>query len=46
MEMPLKILVVEDSPDDAELIQRELRRAGFVLQAKRVDTEAAFLAGL
>ena len=39
----LRILIVDDSPDDAELIVRELRRSGFSLDWQRVDTEAAFL---
>jgi len=42
----LQILLVEDSPHDAELIVRELRRAGFDFEWKRVETEADFLSHL
>jgi PAS domain S-box-containing protein len=42
----LRILIVDDSPDDAELIVRELRRSGFTLDWERVDTEDAMLARL
>ena len=41
---PLHILLVEDNPNDAELLLSELRRAGFDPQWKRVETEADFLA--
>ena len=44
MTTPLTILIVEDSPDDADLIVAELRRAGFDPQWKRVETEPDFLA--
>lgn len=40
--MPLRLLLVEDSADDAELVMRELRRAGFHLQPLRVDDPEAF----
>ena len=33
----LKILFVEDSPDDAELLSRELKRAGLKFESLRVD---------
>lgn len=36
----LRILLVEDSPDDAELIELALRRAGIRFVAERVETEA------
>ncbi|HEX3728593.1 MAG TPA: response regulator, partial [Opitutaceae bacterium] len=42
----LQVLIVEDSPDDAELLVRELRRAGFAPEWRRVDTEAAYLTAL
>jgi PAS domain-containing protein len=35
---PLRILIVEDSPDDAELILRELRRGGYEPQFRVVDS--------
>ena len=40
---PLRVLVVEDEPAHAELMMAELRRAGFVVEWSRVDTEAAYL---
>ncbi len=43
MPRPLNLLIVEDSPDDAELLVLELRRAGFAPKWKRVETEADFL---
>jgi len=42
----LKVLLVEDSPMDAELILDELCNAGFDPQWKRVETEEGFLAHL
>ena len=46
MAIPLRLLIVEDSADDAELLLRELRRAGYEVQASRVEDEEHFLAGL
>src|ERR1039457_967748 len=46
MAMPLNILIVEDSPDDAELMVAQLRRDGFDPVWRRVETEADFLAEL
>ena len=40
---PLRILILEDQPSDAELEQRLLRRAGLDFTAVVVDTEEAFL---
>lgn len=37
----LRVLMVEDSADDAELILHELRRDDYALQAERVDTAEA-----
>ena len=37
----LRVLVVEDSEDDAELILIELRRGGFTVDSQRVETAAA-----
>jgi two-component system cell cycle sensor histidine kinase/response regulator CckA len=43
---PLRVLLVEDSPGDAELIVRELRRAGFNPDWRRVADETAYRAAL
>ena len=41
-EQKLNLLILEDNPDDAELMVRELEKKGFVFEWKRVDTEKAF----
>ena len=41
MTTPLRVLIVEDSPDDAELLAREIRRGGYALEFERVDTGPA-----
>jgi DNA-binding NtrC family response regulator len=46
MPRTLRVLIVEDNPADAELLVRELRRAGYEPEWKRVETEADYLAGL
>ncbi len=38
MATPLRVLIVEDSADDAELLLRELRRGGYEPTAERVET--------
>jgi DNA-binding NtrC family response regulator len=43
---PLRLLLVEDSEDDATLVLLELRRAGFVPLATRVETAEAMSAAL
>ena len=43
---PLKVLIVEDRPEDAELMVRELERSGFQVEWDRVDTEADYGARL
>ena len=43
---PLQVLMLEDNATDAELIDRELRRAGYDLQWRRVETSADFLAAI
>jgi len=43
---PLRVLILEDRPADAELIELELRRAGLELEWTRVDSERDFLASL
>jgi signal transduction histidine kinase len=42
----LRILFVEDSPHDAELMIEELKRVGFTFEWERVQTEADFVARL
>jgi PAS domain S-box-containing protein len=46
MRQPLRVLLVEDNPDDAKMVLRELNRSGFDAIFERVDTEAAFLESL
>jgi PAS domain S-box-containing protein len=43
---PLRVLLVEDSVDDAELSLRELRRGGFSVQGNTVFTRADTVAAL
>lgn len=43
---PLRVLLVEDSPDDAELVQRALRTGGLEIDAHVVSTEQGLLAAL
>jgi PAS domain S-box-containing protein len=38
MDGPLRVLLVEDNPDDALLLERHLRRNGFAAQITRVET--------
>lgn len=46
MKKNLRLLLVEDSEDDALLLLRELRHAGFELVSARVDSAAAMAAAL
>src|SRR6266508_1051591 len=46
MAQHIRILMVEDSPHDAELIERELRRSKLDFSAQRVDTEKDFRGAL
>jgi signal transduction histidine kinase len=46
MASPLKLLIVEDRPDDAELLIEELKRAGYEPTWTRVETPDQFIAGL
>ncbi len=42
----LKLLILEDEPNDAELAVRHLQKAGFTLQWQRVQTEEEYAAAL
>jgi PAS domain S-box-containing protein len=46
MGTPLRLLLIEDSADDAQLLLRELRRAGYDVEHERVDTAPALQAVL
>lgn len=46
MGIPLNVLLVEDSADDAELVLIELRRGGFEPQHQRVETHGAMAGAL
>lgn len=46
MGVPLHVLIVEDSENDALLLIRALRRGGYDLMSERVDTAAAMNAAL
>ena len=46
MDAALRLLIIEDSEDDALLIVRNLQRAGYAPSYERVDTEAGVRAAL
>jgi DNA-binding NtrC family response regulator len=46
MATPLRVLLIEDSEDDALLLLRELRRGGFEPTSRRVETPEALHAAL
>jgi len=46
MAIPLRLLLVEDSEDDAALLLRELARGGYEVTHKRVDTSAGMIAAM
>ncbi|MFO0604297.1 MAG: response regulator, partial [Polyangiales bacterium] len=46
MTAPVRVLMVEDSEDDAALVLRALRRGGLAPEHERVDTEPALRAAL
>ena len=46
MTQKLRLLMIEDSPDDAALLARELQRAGYAPDMERVETAEALLAAL
>lgn len=41
MGTPLRVLLVEDSEDDAFLVLRELQRGGYEVTSERIDTPTA-----
>jgi signal transduction histidine kinase len=46
MPSPIRVLLVEDSEDDAALVVRELRRGDYAPAVKRVESEATMRAAL
>lgn len=46
MAQPLRVLIVEDSEDDAELLVRDLRRGGYEPASRRVDSAEEMTAAL
>ena len=46
MGTPLRVLLLEDSADDAELLLRELKRGGYDPAVERVETREAMAAAL
>jgi len=46
MGIPLRVLIIEDSEDDATLLLRELRRGGFEPLHQRVDSHEAMASAL
>ena len=46
MGQPLRLLLIEDSQDDAELLLRSLRRGGFDLTAQQVGSSEEVSAAL
>lgn len=43
MDKEIRILILEDSIDDAELMEHELHKGGIAFTSKRVETKEAFL---
>ena len=39
MTTPLRVLIIEDSENDAELLLLELRRGGYAPEYERVETD-------
>lgn len=46
MTRPLRALIIDDSPDDAGLLARELARCGYALEHRRADSAASVRAAL
>jgi CheY-like chemotaxis protein len=40
MSSELRVLIVEDSDDDAQLMLREIKKGGYAVQSERVQTRA------
>jgi CheY-like chemotaxis protein len=39
---PLRLLIADDDPNDAKLVVRAVKRAGYAVEWQRVDDEAGF----
>src|SRR5579864_2844309 len=46
LSVPIRVLILEDRPEDAELMLHELRRISFEPTWERLETEAEYLASL
>ncbi len=46
MDRPVRILILEDNPTDAELMEYELKAADFQFMSRRVTTEESFVQGI
>ncbi len=46
MKRELRVLMLEDTPTDAELMERELRKGGIAFTSRRVERRAAFVQAL
>ena len=46
MSAAIRVLVVDDSESDAELVVRQIRRGGYEVVSKRVETAAQLFASL
>jgi CheY-like chemotaxis protein len=46
VQRPLRILSIQDDPNDTDLIQGVLKTEGMVCEVTRVDTEAALLVSI
>ena len=45
MNQPLQLLLIEDSADDAAMVETALRRAGYIPACHRVETREALSSG-
>lgn len=46
MDRPVRLLLLEDIPEESEMVERELRKDGLVFEARRVQARPEFLAAL